>query len=220
MNDIKKQLYPFIEENAGIIDDIDASEYEDYKFSEEYKKKKEFLIRNFDKPYYPLIKTTKRKVIFILASAAIIGTVSVAAYAPAREYVINKFSGHSRITTEINSDEDPKTIQKAYSVIVPYDYKIDNEQSVYTDDYRSTVYYSERDNQYLYFEQSTKAAFSADIDNEQAEPTTKTDKNGNEMIIYNNGSNISIIWEANGYMFSLNGTLNEQEMMSIYYSLK
>ena len=220
MNDIKKQLYPFIEENVGILEDLDVSEYEGYEFFEEYKKKKEFIISNFDKPYYPFIKTTKRKILFILASAAIIGTVSVAAYAPAREYIINIFSDHSRITAQNENGEYPAKIEKIYSVTVPSEYHIDKEKSVYTDNYRITVYYSEKDKQYLFFEQSTKEAFSADVDNEHDDPTITADKYGNEMIIHNNGSNISIIWEANGYMFTLDGTLTEQEMMNIYYSLK
>ena len=220
MNDIKKQLYPFIEDNVGILEDLDTSEYEGYEFSEKYKKKKEFIISNFYKPYYPFIKTNKRKILFILASAAIIGTVSVAAYAPAREYIINIFSDHSRITAQSESGKYPAKIEKIYSVTVPSEYHIDKEKSVYTDNYRITVYYSEKDRQYLFFEQSTKEAFSADVDNEHGDSTITADKYGNEMIIHNNGSNISIIWEANGYMFSLDGTLTEQEMMNIYYSLK
>lgn len=60
-------------------------------FSETYKKKVNRLIKDRSRPYYPLIKTTLRKTIFIIAAVLMMGTITVAAVPQLREWFLGLF---------------------------------------------------------------------------------------------------------------------------------
>lgn len=62
MIDTKTELKKLIPLYCKEFESVDVSKYRDYQFSEKYIKNKEQLIKRQNRVYYPLVKTTGRKV--------------------------------------------------------------------------------------------------------------------------------------------------------------
>ena len=87
MSDTRSELKKLVPLYCDELNSLDLSLYENYEFSKDYLNKKEKLIKNQSRIYYPLIKTTGRRIASAIIAAAIMGTTTVAAYAPARNAV-------------------------------------------------------------------------------------------------------------------------------------
>ena len=99
MSDTRSELKKLVPLYCDELNSLDLSLYENYEFSKDYLNKKEKLIKNQSRIYYPLIKTTGRRIASAIIAAAIMGTTTVAAYAPARNAVRNFFPNCFTIRT-------------------------------------------------------------------------------------------------------------------------
>ena len=229
MSDTRSELKKLVPLYCDELNSLDLSLYENYEFSKDYLNKKEKLIKNQSRIYYPLIKTTGRRIASAIIAAAIMGTTTVAAYAPARNAVRNFFlrifNDHTVVSVQHDSKDigDHKSkIEKQYSITVPEGFVLDESESVSTDNqYRIMRYYSDdKKSESIYFDQYTADSYSSYYDNERGHFKTSSDKFGNEFMIYTNDDFISILWDNGEYIFELSGDISELEIMDIYYSVK
>ena len=85
---------------AGEMDSIADVECD---FSETYKKKVNRLIKDRSRPYYPLIKTTLRKTIFIIAAVLMMSTITVAAVPQLREWFVGLFVSQNENNADVHA---------------------------------------------------------------------------------------------------------------------
>ncbi|WP_377071510.1 DUF4367 domain-containing protein [Ruminococcus bicirculans (ex Wegman et al. 2014)] len=227
MSDTRSELKKLVPLYCDELNSLDLSLYENYEFSEDYLNKKEKLIKNQSRIYYPLIKTTGRRIASAVIAAAIMGTTTVAAYAPARNAVKNFFlrifNDHSVVSVQYDSEDigDHKSrIEKRYSITVPDGFVLDESESVSTDSHIRLCYYSEDRSKSIYFDQYTADSYFSYYDNERGNFKSSSDKFGNEFMLYINDDFINILWDNGEYIFSLSGDISESEIMDIYYSVK
>ena len=219
MSDTRSELKKLVPLYCDELNRLDLSLYENYEFSKDYLNKKEKLIKNQSRIYYPLIKTTGRRIASAIIAAAIMGTTTVAAYAPARNAVRNFFlrifNDHTVVSVQHDSKDigDHKSkIEKQYSITVPEGFVLDESESL--------RYYSENKSESIYFDQYTADSYSSYYDNERGHFKFSSDKFGNEFMIYTNDDFINILWDNGEYIFSLSGEISESEIMDIYYSVE
>lgn len=227
MSDTRSELKKLVPLYCDELNSLDLSLYENYEFSKDYLNKKEKLINNQSRIYYPLIKTTGRRIASAIIAAAIMGTTTVAAYAPARNAVRNFFlrifNDHTVVSVQHDSKDigDHKSkIEKQYSITVPEGFVLDESESVSTSSNIGLRYYSENKSESIYFDQYTADSYSSYYDNERGHFKNSSDKFGNEFMIYKNDDFISILWDNGEYIFELSGDISESEIMDIYYSVK
>ena len=227
MSDTRSELKKLVPLYCNELNSLDLSSYENYKFSKDYLNKKEKLIKNQSHIYYPLIKTTGRRIASAIIAAAIMGTTTVAAYAPARNAIKNFFlrifNDHSVVSVQYDSEDigDHKSrIEKQYSITVPEGFVLDENESVSTDDHIGLCYYSNDRSKSIYFDQYTADSYFSYYDNERGHFKSSLDKFGNEFMLYTNDDFIDILWDNGEYIFSLSGDISESEIMDIYYSVK
>lgn len=227
MSDTRSELKKLVPLYCDELNSLDLSLYENYEFSNDYLNKKEKLIKNQSRIYYPLIKTTGRRIASAIIVAAIMGTTTVAAYAPARNAVRNFFlrifNDHTVVSVQHDSKDigDHKSrIEKQYSITVPEGFVLDESESVSTSSNIGLRYYSENKSESIYFDQYTADSYSSYYDNERGHFKTSSDKFGNEFMIYTNDDFINILWDNGEYIFSLSGEISESEIMDIYYSVE
>ena len=227
MSDTRSELKKLVPLYCDELNSLDLSSYENYKFSKDYLNKKEKLIKSQYRIDYPLIKTTGRRIASAIIAAAIMGTTTVAAYAPARNAIKNFFlrifNDHSVVSVQYDSEDigDHKSrIEKQYSITVPEGFVLDENESVSTDNYIELCYYSDDKKKSIYFDQYTADTYSSYYDNERGHFKTSSDKFGNEFMLYTNDDFINILWDNGEYIFSLSGDISESEIMDIYYSVK
>lgn len=227
MSDTRSELKKLVPLYCDELNSLDLSSYSNYEFSEDYLNKKEKLIKNQSRIYYPLIKTTGRRIASAIIAAAIMGTTTVAAYAPARNAVRNFFlrifNDHTVVSVQHDSKDigDYKSrIEKQYSITVPNGFVLDESESFSTDNYIELCYYSDDKKKSIYFDQYTADSYSSYYDNERGHFKTSSDKFGNEFMIYTNDDFINILWDNGEYIFSLSGEISESEIMDIYYSVE
>ena len=228
MSVYKHELEKVIPQYILELDSVDISEYANYQFSKKYLKNKSKLIRQRKKVYYPLIKSTGRRIAVAIIAATMMGSVTAVAYEPARkaikDFFVRMFNGYSIVRPVDDSkeiDNHKKTIEKEYNIKVPKEYTLSKDESVKTDDFIWKNYYTKDNQSYVYFSQYTKVYYHANVDNEQAELIQKFDKNQNEILVYSMDNIYTrIIWDNGEYIFELSGTFSESELMEIYYSLK
>lgn len=227
MSDTRSELKKLVPLYCDKLNSLDLSLYENYEFSKDYLNKKEKLIKNQSRIYYPLIKTTGRRIASAIIAAAIMGTTTVAAYAPARNAIKNFFlrifNDHSVVSVQHDSKDigDHKSkIEKQYSITVPEGFVLDESESVSTSSNIGLRYYSENKSESIYFDQYTADSYSSYYDNERGHFKFSSDKFGNEFMIYTNDDFINILWDNGEYIFSLSGEISESEIMDIYYSVE
>lgn len=227
MSDTRSELKKLVPLYCDELNSLDLSLYENYEFSKDYLNKKEKLIKNQSRIYYPLIKTTGRRIASAIIAAAIMGTTTVAAYAPARNAIKNFFlrifNDHSVVSVQHDSKDigDHKSkIEKQYSITVPEGFVLDESESVSTSSNIGLRYYSENKSESIYFDQYTADSYSSYYDNERGHFKFSSDKFGNEFMIYTNDDFINNLWDNGEYIFSLSGEISESEIMDIYYSVE
>lgn len=226
MNDTKEILGCLISEYCDELRLCDIKAYENYNFSQGFESKMEKLLKVRRKPYYPIIKTTGRKVAAVIAAAALLGGATVAAYGPARNAVKNffveKFNGYSTVrylSDNFENDMHKKTIEYCFTIIVPDEYVLCKEQTQIADEYCVYTYFNSDFTKSIVFSQYVKDVYSSQIDNEKAELLKKEDISGNEVLVYSCNNNVMLIWDNGEYVFELSGNMDEEELMKIYYTL-
>ena len=113
----------------------------------------------------------------------------------------------------IRAEEKQKTL--------PEEYTLDKEGSVETDEFIIYTYYNLDKTKSILFEQQTYDSFKSNIDNERTGLITKTDKYGQEIMVYSTDDiGVLFIWDNGEYVFNLSADMSEEELMKIYYSVK
>lgn len=219
-----KELEKLVPMYCGELESINASQYADYQFSEGYLKRKEKLIRQQQKIYYPLIKTTSRKIVAALAAAALMGTMTVAAYEPARnavkDFFMSIFATHSDISPVNISDIDaPKTIGDIYEITYDLsEYSINYER--YDDICRHIFYYNEMDNRTIMFWQYVKSEFGVSINTEGRE-TSLINIGDYEALYYTDINDYyTVIWDNGEYIIHISSNVGENELIAIAKSVQ
>lgn len=224
MTDIQKELEPIVDSYYNELISQDTSVLNGYKFSEKYLKRKEELIAQMSPQKAEHRHSIRRKVIIALIAAALIRTITVAAYEPARRFFMSLFSGHTEVTPADDSSDTEthkSVIEKKYSITVPDGYMLDEANLIDTDTYVIYTYYNSDKSDTLVFEQTVKSAFKEDIDNEHDVIVTNIDRNGCEFLVHSIIDKSTIImWDNGEYVFKLYGSMTESELMDIYYSVK
>ena len=227
MSDTRSELKKLVPLYCDELNSLDLSLYENYEFSKDYLNKKEKLINNQSRIYYPLIKTTGRRIASAIIAAAIMGTTTVAAYAPARNAVRNFFlrifNDHTVVSVQHDSKDigDHKSkIEKQYSITVPEGFVLDESESVSTSSNIGLRYYSENKSESIYFDQYTADSYSSYYDNERGHFKTSSDKFGNEFMIYKNDDFISILWDNGKYIFEICSNLDKRSVLELCESTK
>ena len=207
------------------IASIPAHETE-HVFSDDFNKKMDKLVKRQKKVYYPIIKTVGRRIAAALIAAALVGTISVAAYEPARtffkEFFVERFLGHDTVKT-VNTDSEivREKIEKKYTVDIPKKYSEWKTYNYESDNYTQISYTSDDNMEDITFTQTVKSAFVMETDNEQSELKNKKDKYGRNILVSNyEDTDVLIIWEYDGYVFTLSGVMSEDDLMDIYYTFR
>ena len=96
----------------------------------------------------------------------------------------------------IRAEEKQKTL--------PEEYTLDKEGSVETDEFIIYTYYNLDKTKSIVFEQQTHDSFKSNIDNERTGLITKTDKYGQEIMVYSTDDiGVLFIWDNGEYVFNL-----------------
>lgn len=134
MNNFKSELKNLIPAYLDELNAVDVSEFEDYQFSESYKKKMSDLLRRRKRFYYPLIKTQMRKVACI-AAAVVIAAFCSLGFKAVRKAVYNFFIKHNTDHAIIEVKDEESDESSGYSVLdsveevydvtdIPQDYEL------------------------------------------------------------------------------------------------
>lgn len=224
MDITRKELAKLVPIYCREIESIDASQYADHQFSEGYLRKKEKLIRQQRKVYYPLIKTAGRRIATALAAAALVGTMTVAAYEPARnavkEFFLSIFATHSDISAANISDIDaPETIEDIYEITYNLSgYIIERED--YKDIYRCISYYNDKEDHTIVFYQYVKSQFDIGINTEETE-TSVINIGDYEAVYYtDNNDYITVIWDSGEYVIVISANFSQNELIEIAKSVQ
>ena len=190
------------------------------KFSPEFEKKMQKLIKRRSHSYYPLIATAGRRAACIIAAVIIIAAapLSVKAVRDAvKEFVIKIFSDHQKVAVSTIAENAPETIEEVYTIDVPEGFELTEE--LVTDGWVNQIYTKE--DKYIDFTQSVASMFHANIDNE----TTTMEIliiDGIEYQLYNcdDGYKYEIIWKNNEYAFDICSNLDEELLVELCKSTK
>lgn len=225
MNETQKQLNSIVEAYYNDLINTDITPVKNHKYSEKYQRRIKEAISVFDTEKKPKAHLIRRRIILAIVIAALIGTITVAAYEPARKFFLSIFSDHTEVTPAENSSEIDRhktAIEKKYSITVPAGYVLEKESSVETDEMIIQVYYLNSDRtKSIVFKQLTRELYNVSVDNEDTELVSKFDKNGREILVHNyNDLSTSLIWDDGEYIFELSGEMSESELIDMPLPLK
>ena len=205
---------------------VTSEEFSKEKFetSEKFNKKMQKMIKSRSNIYYKATLTGLRRAICVIAAilTLMLSTLSVGAVREAiGDFFVKVFSTHDDISYNEQIDK-PKsyheTIEKIYELgYVPDGYELVD----YSADTNNVSYMYFLDDKAIMFMQSTKSAYTVNVDNENSVKSIETYDN-QEYMIYSstNSPDIVLIWDNGEYIFSLTGNLNKSEAIELCKSLK
>ncbi len=216
-------LYKAIEQSVIMpcAEEMKSLPDEDCNFSERYRKKMRRLIRDERKPYYPLIKTTFRKAVCIIAAIMVVGSATVAAVPPLREWFVGLFvteeEGHvdlSALKGEIPADELPEKFDCKAPTFIPEGFEEINREQ---DNCAFYIYYSSVDGKFVEYSQHN-LTFGISI-NTKDMTTEHIEINGNDAYISFNEEIATLVWEDEYYVYSISGNLYKDDIIAVANSL-
>lgn len=202
-------ILPYSEEMRAISDDS-------CEFSETYEKKIRRLVKDRRKPYYPLIKTTVRKIIFITAAVLMMGTITVAAVPQLREWFVGLFVSQNEKNADILSAKGDVPTYDLNNVFVyceptfvPQGFseesRIEEEQSL-------VIYYTNDDKLIDYSQESLTSNHQIDTENRKTEYVTIRGREA--FLAYDNNSSV-IVWNDGTYSYSISGDLCKSDIIKM-----
>ncbi len=202
---------------------VTSEEFNKEKFetSEKFNKKMQKMIKSRTNLYHKATLTGLRRAVCVIAAilTLMLSTLSVGAVRDAiKDFVFKAFSTHDSIKSNHSATKDyPKTIEKVYELgYVPEGYELLD----YSADENNVSYMYFFEDKAILFMQSTKDAYSTNVDNEQSTKSIETYDNQEYMVYVWNSGDIKIIWDNGEYIFSLFGTFNKEEAIDLCKSLK
>lgn len=191
-----------------------------YEFSDCFNKKMKKLIHNQKMAYYPFIKTTARKIITIIAATLIIGSATVAAYEPLRDWFFGLFVTENEKNADVTfvsgdiSVSELKTEIKTYMpTFAPDGYSIINEEK---NDYDYTVTYSDNKNIIQYIQTPITANNQIDTENMTCEEIKIGENKG--YVAFDNEYS-SLVWNDLDYTYIISGHLSKSDIIHMASSL-
>ena len=174
-------------------------------FSETYKKKVNRLIKDRSRPYYPLIKTTLRKTIFIIAAVLMMSTITVAAVPQLREWFVGLFVSQNENNADVHIYYEPTFIPKGFV-----------EESRIKDIAHLGIDYRFKNKIIFYSQSPLTATHNIDTENRKTEYVTVS---GCEAFLsYDDNSSI-IVWNDGNYVYSINGDLCKNDIIEMANSV-
>lgn len=207
---------------------VSSTSYPEYELSKEFQQKMNKLIRQQKKVYYPVIKTTGRRIAAAIIAAVMMGSVTAVAYEPAREaikdFFMKHFGTHDVVETnyvieniDINSSYYTKIrIEEEYEIAVPDGFEL---EEYYNDDCSINCRYS-NGKDFIDFEQIPAGIYSESIDNERSKSYNYTDDEGNKYLVYEWNKSKLFIWNNGEYVFEISSNLDKNDIVDLCKSTK
>lgn len=207
---------------------VSSTSYPEYELSKEFQQKMNKLIRQQRKVYYPVIKTTGRRIAAAIIAAVMMGSVTAVAYEPAREaikdFFMKHFGTHDVVETnyvieniDINSSYYTKIrIEEEYEIAVPDGFEL---EEYYNDDCSINCRYS-NGKDFIDFEQIPAGIYSESIDNERSKSYNYTDDEGNKYLVYEWNKSKLFIWNNGEYVFEISSNLDKNDIVDLCKSTK
>lgn len=207
---------------------VSSTSYPEYELSKEFQQKMNKLIRQQKKVYYPVIKTTGRRIAAAIIAAVMMGSVTAVAYGPAREaikdFFMKHFGTHDVVETnyaieniDINSSYYTKIrIEEEYEIAVPDGFEL---EEYYNDDCSINCRYS-NGKDFIDFEQIPAGIYSESIDNERSKSYNYTDDEGNKYLVYEWNKSRLFIWNNGEYVFEISSNLDKNHIADLCKSTK
>lgn len=207
---------------------VSSTSYPEYELSKEFQQKMNKLIRQQRKVYYPVIKTTGRRIATAIIAAVMMGSVTAVAYGPAREaikdFFMKHFGTHDVVETnyvienmDINSSYYTKIrIEEEYEIAVPDGFEL---EEYYNDDCSINCRYS-NGKDFIDFEQIPAGIYSESIDNERSKSYNYTDDEGNKYLVYEWNKSKLFIWNNGQYVFEISSNLDKNDIVDLCKSTK
>lgn len=207
---------------------VSSTSYPEYELSKEFQQKMNKLIRQQRKVYYPVIKTTGRRIAAAIIAAVMMGSVTAVAYGPAREaikeFFMKHFGTHDVVETnyvieniDVNSSYYQKIrIEEEYKIDVPDGFEL---EEYYSDDCSINCRYS-NGKEFIDFDQYPAGIYSASIDNERSKSYNYTDDEGNKYLVYEWNKSRLFIWNNGEYVFEISSNLDKNDMVDLCKSTK
>lgn len=189
-------------------------------FSETYKKKVNRLIKDRSRPYYPLIKTTLRKTIFIIAAVLMMSTITVAAVPQLREWFVGLFVSQNENNADVHAVQGAIPADDMNDEFIYYEPtfipKGFVEESRIKDIAHLGIDYRFKNKIIFYSQSPLTATHNIDTDNRKTEYVTVS---GCEAFLsYDDNSSI-IVWNDGNYVYSINGDLCKNDIIEMANSV-
>lgn len=206
-------ILPCAEEMNTIPDD-------NYEFSDTYRKRIDKLIKDRNKSYYPLIKTTLRKTIFIIAAVLMMGTITVAAVPQLREWFIGLFISQNgknadvlAVQGDIPADDLNDEFIYAEPSFLPNDFseseRIEEPQGL-------IVYYAAGDKLIKYLQSTIISNNQIDTENKKTEYVSIS---GCEAFLSYDENSSVIVWNDGSYVYCISGDLCKSDIIAMANSV-
>lgn len=207
---------------------VSSTSYPEYELSKEFQQKMNKLIRQQRKVYYPVIKTTGRRIAAAIIAAVMMGSVTAVAYGPAREAIKDFFMKHfgTHDVVEVDNTIDNIDVNSSYytKIIIEEEYEIDVPDGFKLEEYHSDDnlincrYSNGKD--FIDFEQIPAGIYSASIDNERSKSYNYTDDEGNKYLVFEWNKSRLFIWNNGEYVFEISSNLDKNDIVDLCKSTK
>ncbi len=194
----------------------------EHRFSEEFERRMQKLIKRREKSYYKLICTAGRRAactaaVVVLALGFAMSFECVRA--SVKEFFTKNLSDH--IILEVSPEHvrsAPETIEEIYEITeLPEGFELVDSLEYPTSAYAGYIF----EEYYIDFSQNTKATYRISLDNEHSVLETYVDASGQEYLIHHSQSGrLCVIWSENGYIFEIKSNLDEKTVMDLCRSTK
>ena len=189
-------------------------------FSETYKKKVNRLIKDRSRPYYPLIKTTLRKTIFIIAAVLMMSTITVAAVPQLREWFVGLFVSQNENKADVHAVQGAIPADDMNDEFIYYEPtfipKGFVEESRIKDIAHLGIDYRFK-NKIIFYSQSPLTS-NHNIDTENRKTEYVTVSGCEAFLSYDDNSSI-IVWNDGNYVYSINGDLCKNDIIEMANSV-
>jgi hypothetical protein len=193
----------------------------DVQFSERYKRKIHRLIKDQKKPYYPLIKTNLRKAICLTAAILLMGSMTVAAVTPIREWFVGLFVKNNgknadvfAVQGDVPSEELPNNFIYCEPTFIPSGF----EENIRKEKENQLIigYCSVNNKTFQYYQDTLTTKYQIDTENMTTETVSI---NGYEAYLSFDEENSIIVWNDGLYSYSISGELCKSDIIKVANSV-
>jgi len=191
-------------------------------FSPEFERKMEKLIRAQRKPYYPLINTNFKKVVFSFAIVTILLITTVFSVSALREpvvrFIVETYEKFSQVFFHHLEEEFPATLETYYAPTwLPMGYLEKTDQLVDVIIICERTYENENEDEIKFRQYTITTSLGIDTENVQAKSCSVSGKEG---FFYSNKGIQNLSWSDGQYGFLLFGPVSEADLVRIAESIQ